>query len=816
MKKMFSLLISLVLILQTFSLVGFSQTSRPFDIIKAENAYVEKLNQFKRLGDFMDAYFLDIYNNNCPILSIVLSYSNGYNSMEYEYKNGAVSEVSPSISISKYFTSEYENYVWSQGAIAYRGSSGGMRESFPVLGKDNMIYLVENSSIRVMNDVTRMFWIGYYDDGVFHKVYERYITMRSGSRASYTSLAYDKNGNSSFVDLPDADNVDAVLNYFGLTRIFENENSLKNKGSNPDKFTCIPSVWAQGTINEAIAYDIVPENLQHLYKNRITREDFCHLIYAMISRTQGKSLIELIEERGGYTLKEQPVIMGEEYKGLAQQIRNRAFSGKYIEICEQAGIINGYGDGNLAPYDFITRQQAAVILARTLEFLGFDSSNLEPMQFNDASSFASWATESIDLISACADKESNSRIMSGDASGNFLPNNNYTIEQAIITMKRMVDFLDVPIVRWLQNPNMTDTVSQVFGFTNKYSRCEIFDCLIAANDFEYSQADSNFIRYTTSTSAMLKDLMAYFAGDEGYFTEKEQRELIKQQLAEIISNITNENAAQNMAEIKIHNSVVAKMLKTGGKIFLETNDNKKLKLILDIYAKLENVIDWSNFSINQIEYAINDYVESLLITQTILDTLDLLDQDSEIVKAAVYDLREDYNGWWEENFREEIEEILEDTAINSVADSSKVDALLSNLLGKTSIYQMTLSLAVKTSSAFDHHKASESVMASLSYSNTFAEGFKYYAKKIVDENYTAQDVINCERLFALTKAAKINEYTNLSEAYTSLTNNKLEPYKYVDLRTANEVSMVSLSGADPTHIVTFLQKEILALKSLTY
>ena len=97
-----------------------------------------------------------------------------------------------------------------------------------------------------------------------------------------------------------------------------------------------------------------------------------------------------------------------------------------VAVASALGIVNGVGHGQFAPERFLTRQQAATMLARAAAYLGYEP-NGESVEFADADTFADWAAEEVPL-------------MQGKTGGIFDPNGYYTVEQAVVTMLRMVQF----------------------------------------------------------------------------------------------------------------------------------------------------------------------------------------------------------------------------------------------------------------------------------------------------------------------------------------------------------------------------------------
>ena len=99
------------------------------------------------------------------------------------------------------------------------------------------------------------------------------------------------------------------------------------------------------------------------------------------------------------------------------------------------GVVTGVGGGNFAPYNTLTREQAAVMLSRLAYAMGQPFHNAEPA-FADSANISSWAVEAVGQMRAYG-------IMSGTGDNNFSPNGDYTVQQSIVTMLRLFDIMTI-------------------------------------------------------------------------------------------------------------------------------------------------------------------------------------------------------------------------------------------------------------------------------------------------------------------------------------------------------------------------------------
>ncbi len=175
-----------------------------------------------------------------------------------------------------------------------------------------------------------------------------------------------------------------------------------------------PENWAKSEVGMAIINNLVPENLQNKYKEKITRKEFCELAINLILEKTEKTLDDILSE-----------------KGLS--VSNNPFtdtSDKIVVAAYKLGIVNGKGNGLFVPNGYITRQEAAVMLSNTAKIFGVDIEANEA-SFVDKVNIASWAKASVNYVSS-------KYIMKGTDKG-FEPNSNYTRQQAFITILRLSD-----------------------------------------------------------------------------------------------------------------------------------------------------------------------------------------------------------------------------------------------------------------------------------------------------------------------------------------------------------------------------------------
>lgn len=103
----------------------------------------------------------------------------------------------------------------------------------------------------------------------------------------------------------------------------------------------------------------------------------------------------------------------------------------YVAAAAKAGIVKG-ADGKFNPNSYITRQDAAVMLARVLEYKGI-AMNDKAIEFNDTDKIANYAKNSVNGMA-------NLGIITG-YNGGFAPLDNTTRAQAAALLQRVADHI---------------------------------------------------------------------------------------------------------------------------------------------------------------------------------------------------------------------------------------------------------------------------------------------------------------------------------------------------------------------------------------
>lgn len=98
------------------------------------------------------------------------------------------------------------------------------------------------------------------------------------------------------------------------------------------------------------------------------------------------------------------------------------------------GIVNGVGNGQFAPDESITGEEAAKMLWKAAVLLGYQAAD-DPLSFANQNEISDWALESVNAISSISG--AGRPIMQGTGNNRFSPKGSYTREQAAATVYRL-------------------------------------------------------------------------------------------------------------------------------------------------------------------------------------------------------------------------------------------------------------------------------------------------------------------------------------------------------------------------------------------
>lgn len=171
-----------------------------------------------------------------------------------------------------------------------------------------------------------------------------------------------------------------------------------------------PSAWAVEHINAAVAAGLVPDTLRGSYQTPATRAEFAAFAVTLYEVATGREITERM------TFNDTADINVQKMGGL--------------------GVVTGVGNGNFNPEGTLTREQAAVMLARLADVARHPLPIAPNNAFADNGQISTWAYQAIGQMQMAG-------IMGGTGNNMFSPQGHYTREQSIVTILRLYELLEV-------------------------------------------------------------------------------------------------------------------------------------------------------------------------------------------------------------------------------------------------------------------------------------------------------------------------------------------------------------------------------------
>jgi hypothetical protein len=181
------------------------------------------------------------------------------------------------------------------------------------------------------------------------------------------------------------------------------------------------SSWAAESVTAMYDRGIIPESMTYHYGGAATRLDFLRLAYKSL---ESKIDIGYFVGRGGSFV----------FTDIEDAGSDRVYAG----VLHHLGIISGVGKNRFDPHREITRQEAAVMLSRIHCLLRYGSvtdylyAGSLDNRYADDGRIAEWAKSGVYNMRAVG-------VMNGVGNNRFDPRGSYTNEQAIFTLKRLIE-----------------------------------------------------------------------------------------------------------------------------------------------------------------------------------------------------------------------------------------------------------------------------------------------------------------------------------------------------------------------------------------
>lgn len=285
--------------------------------------------------------------------------------------------------------------VRAENWVRVPGNSQELQATAAVL-EEKAFLLADGTSVTVLM---------YPANTTFQSNWVHEITRADQEAETMTAFSFVLPAKGVYVMTPK--NTAASSTYVSAERALFEEPAVAPTPSAPQVSVDEPSGWAMEAVQAATAAGIVPDSLQSRYRKAASRADFCALATALYEDLKGE-----ITERATFT----------------------DTTDVNVEKMAALGVVAGVGEGKFAPDSLLTREQAAAMLTRLSEALGYPLSVGTPT-FADRAAISKWAYDAVGTIQKHG-------IMNGIGENRFAPTMSYTREQAILTMYKVYNMYE--------------------------------------------------------------------------------------------------------------------------------------------------------------------------------------------------------------------------------------------------------------------------------------------------------------------------------------------------------------------------------------
>ena len=172
-----------------------------------------------------------------------------------------------------------------------------------------------------------------------------------------------------------------------------------------------PSAWATEDVDQAIDDGLVPEANQINYTGKINRLEVCQLVENLLTQ-QGHAAVST-EPNPFQDTSDQSVV-----------------------TLYRLNILNGKTENQFYPFDIITREEWAKILANTYQEINGDTAlNPSRTTYKDQEEISDWAVDSVNSMTSLG-------VFKGNENGEFEPQSGIKKEEVIVTLLRIHDLME--------------------------------------------------------------------------------------------------------------------------------------------------------------------------------------------------------------------------------------------------------------------------------------------------------------------------------------------------------------------------------------
>lgn len=226
-----------------------------------------------------------------------------------------------------------------------------------------------------------------------------------------------------------------------------------------------------------------------------------------------------------------------------------------------------------------------------------------------------------------------------------------------------------------------------------------------------------------------------------------RRKVIKDSLGEILKNLSDNSIKGDKIPDEVKDLV--KVIKMGKDI----KKFEKFQPLFEAYDKIGDAIDLTNFSVEQLEFWFNDYSTNLDYLNSLKTALISSGASDADIEAVIDDLRITYTYKWLGTLRDVTYEVFDKLTDKIV--SSGVDLFTGGLY---SVVDLGKDIAMEITNMDDLGDNLINLYALENYKKNLTSSYEYYKEIIKNNNYSENDVIQCQKMFDLSKAVILKEY----------------------------------------------------------
>ncbi len=176
------------------------------------------------------------------------------------------------------------------------------------------------------------------------------------------------------------------------------------------------SDWAKDDVTEYYLNSLLPAASCHNFTRSVRREEIACILYQFIGQTVGADSISIINK----------------YEDI-----NGTMDPTAILIMKALGLMNGTSETTFSPAAHITRQEAASVFVRIMEYAHDTTYEVEAgVAYGDINTIDTWALDNVAIATQLG-------LLKGDEAGNFNPQERITKEEFVVVLSRIYDTFGV-------------------------------------------------------------------------------------------------------------------------------------------------------------------------------------------------------------------------------------------------------------------------------------------------------------------------------------------------------------------------------------